>query len=429
MAVGRDRVQRAGLVDHLGFGTYTVFRQLRAGLAGHGVTVQWLGMAPAALAARDDPKWAAEMASGLVVGRAGARNEVQAAALIAAVDAGAFDGVFVNVCADRIQTNVARYLPAHVVRIMIVHSITPGTYAAARAIRDHVHATVGVSERCRSDLIERHGFSAARTVSIPHAFDAGTASGERPARRGEGARLLFLGRIEDASKGVFWLPRILERLPTSATLTVAGDGPDLARLAQHLAKFGERVRMPGAVAQSEVGELVREHDILLVPSRFEGFGLSILEAMAGGCVPIASHIHGVTDSIIDDGVDGFLFPVGDWRRAAACVGALMDDPAMLSAASAAAASKARRAFGLDVMAARYAGLIGAIASAPPGIAAPLDLAEWSMPAGLRDGWRTALPQPVKNALRMMHERLAGDGSVPSLLDRSRAIRHRLFQAR
>ncbi|WP_081852854.1 glycosyltransferase family 4 protein [Bosea sp. 117] len=412
---------------HVG-GTHTVFRQLHAGLAPYGVTVRWLGMAPAALAAAEDPKWAADIALGRVVGHAGASPQAQAAALVHAVAAGGYDGVFVNVCADRVQMNIARYLPAHVLRIMIVHNITPGTYAAARAIRDHVHATVGVSERCRSDLVERHGFAAERMSVIPHAFEAGALPGERPARRGEGCRLLFLGRVEDTAKGVFWLPRILERLPASATLTVAGDGPDLPRLARQLARFPDRVRLAGMVAPDEVGELVRGHDLLLAPSRFEGFGLSMLEAMAGGCVPVASHIHGVTDTIVDDGVDGFLFPVGDWRRAAAHVEALMADPLLLSAASAAAMGKARRAFGLNAMAARYAGLIGALASAPPAIAAPLELGQWSMPPGMRDGWRTALPQPVKNALRLLRERLAGNGPAQGLPGGPRAIR-RHFEAR
>ena len=43
-----------------------------------------------------------------------------------------------------------------------------------------------------------------------------------------------------------------------------------------------------------------------MPSRFEGFGFSLIEAMAAGCVPIVSRIHGVTDWIVEDGKTGFV---------------------------------------------------------------------------------------------------------------------------
>jgi hypothetical protein len=54
---------------------------------------------------------------------------------------------------------------------MIVHSITPGTYAAARSIRDYVHATVGVS-RISDDLVQRAGFAPGHTHVIGNPFDS-----------------------------------------------------------------------------------------------------------------------------------------------------------------------------------------------------------------------------------------------------------------
>lgn len=111
-----------------------------------------------------------------------------------------------------------RYLPADILRIMIVHNITPGTYAAARAIRDHVHATVGVSKRCR-DLVRQHGFDASRTLVIPHGLNRDihlSRNVQKPDESGP-LRLLYLGRMEDNSKGIFWLPNILRELDCSNT--------------------------------------------------------------------------------------------------------------------------------------------------------------------------------------------------------------------
>ena len=129
---------------HLG-GTYTVFRQLRKGLQTHGIEVEWMGLSHDA---REATAWTDTSENGVLLHTESCSSEKQQAeAMLAALHGRGFDGVFVNVLADRVQMNLARYLPAHMLRIMIVHNITPGTYAAARALRDHVHATVGVSQR------------------------------------------------------------------------------------------------------------------------------------------------------------------------------------------------------------------------------------------------------------------------------------------
>jgi glycosyltransferase involved in cell wall biosynthesis len=305
-----------------------------------------------------------------------------------------------------VQTNAARYLPADTLRVLIVHNITPGTYGAARAVRDHVHAAVGVSERCRADLVAHYGFDPRRTLAIPNAVEIG-APGARPERRAGGLRLIFLGRVEDSSKGVMWLPSILKHLPADTALTVAGDGPDWARLADKLKPFGARVTMLGAVSPGRVRELMTSHDMFVMPSRFEGFGIALVEAMAGGCVPVASLIHGVTDTIVTDGTDGILVPVGDWRAAAREIEALWLYPERLAALSRAAMRRAEGAFPISAMAERYAALIADLAADPPVIAAPLPLETWALPRGLRDGFRTYLPGPVKNGLRVVKERLQG----------------------
>lgn len=154
---------------HIG-GTYTVFKHLREGLAAFGIEVCWLAMGESETLRQ--PEWFPEFALGNAVHIDGLATERdQAKALAKAIEAGGFDGVFINVLSDRIQTNIARYLPESIMRIMIVHNITAGTYAAASSVKDHVHAAIGVSERIRSDLVQAMGFQAERTFAIPHAAD------------------------------------------------------------------------------------------------------------------------------------------------------------------------------------------------------------------------------------------------------------------
>lgn len=390
---------------HLG-GTYTVFRHLRAGLRPHGVELCWLGLSsggqglPAGLER--------EAAFGAFVETSGAEDGKSIARrLERAILAGGFDGVVVNVLSDRVQTNIVRYLPPDLLRLMVVHNITPGTYAAAQSIRPYVHATVCVSQRCRDDLVKRHHFSAERTFVVANAVST-TAFPEvdrLPRPIGEGLRILFLGRIEDASKGVMWLPDILEQLPASATLTVAGDGPDLRRLKAAMPAGAPRVVYAGAVAADAVAGVMAAHDIFLMPSRYEGLPLALVEAMAAGCVPVASALRGVTDMIVDDGRDGMLFPVGDPAKAASLLRVLDKDRARLHRLSIGARRKVAGAFTVERMAERYAALLYDIEAAPPPIAAPLPMDRWSLPSGLRAGLRTFLPRPLKNWLRVVRERL------------------------
>ncbi|MGF6232005.1 glycosyltransferase involved in cell wall biosynthesis [Inquilinus ginsengisoli] len=389
---------------HIG-GTYSVFRHLRTGLAGAGIELRWLGCGPNAHAAADSPMFRTERDHGNTVGRPDDDDHARMRAMVRAIEDG-FHGVFVNVLADPVQTNAVRYLDPRITRIMIVHNITPGTYAAARAIRDHVHATVGVSPRIKTDLVHRYGFDRGWTVAIPNGIDTAGLALARPERSSKSLRVLYLGRVEDQAKGVLWLPRIFRKLPASITLTVAGDGPDLARLKAQCASLGGRVQFRGAVAPSMIGKLLAEHDVLLMPSRFEGLGLTLVEAMAAGCVPVASYIQGVTDLSVEHGVNGFLFPVGDSRSAARAIVRLAEDEAGRAEMAARASRKARDHFGIGLMTERYRDLIDSLRYSQPVIAPSLDLAEWRLPSGLRPGLRTYLPTPLKNAIRMLRERQA-----------------------
>jgi glycosyltransferase involved in cell wall biosynthesis len=391
---------------HLG-GTWTVFAALRQGLAAHGIELRWVGLGEAAAAARADPAWAPERERGEAIHLPGAGEAEAGMATARHLAAAGYEGVFVNVLACPVQTNAVRYLPAGLRRIMLVHSITPGTYAAARAMRRHVHATVGVSERIQDDLVRRHGFAPALTRAIPNAVDLARFLAEQHQARAPGTpwRLLSLGRIEETAKGLFWLPPILAGLDGLPwRLTVAGDGPDRAELRHRLASFGNRVAFTGPMAPAAVPALLARHDLFLMPSRFEGFGQTLVEAMAAGCVPVASRLHGVTDRIVAHGEDGLLFPVGDVAAAAAGIRALLAAPERHGRMAALARERVQGRFDLERQAAAYAALVEAVAAMPEHAVA-VAAGRWSCPRGLRPGLRTRLPEPVKRLLRTWRERL------------------------
>jgi N-acetyl-alpha-D-glucosaminyl L-malate synthase BshA len=111
-----------------------------------------------------------------------------------------------------------------------------------------------------------------------------------------------------------------------ARLMMIGDGPDRSS-AEHLALslgVAERVHFLGK--QDNVNELLPLADLMVMPSEMESFGLAALEAMACSVPTIATSVGGVPE-LVDDGINGLLFPVGDVdAMAAAAIDLLRDEP-------------------------------------------------------------------------------------------------------
>ena len=115
-----------------------------------------------------------------------------------------------------------------------------------------------------------------------------------------------------------------------AQLVLVGDGPDRSAaewLAHDLGIHG-KVHFMGKLER--VNELLPLADLLLMPSELESFGLAALEAMACKVPSIATRVGGVPE-LIDDGVTGLLYAVGDIEGMASGVLALLNDRTRLNA--------------------------------------------------------------------------------------------------
>jgi N-acetyl-alpha-D-glucosaminyl L-malate synthase BshA len=135
--------------------------------------------------------------------------------------------------------------------------------------------------------------------------------------------------------------RIANAMP--ARLMLIGDGPDRSA-AEYLAhRLGVFPQIHFLGKQDNVNELLPLADLMLMPSEMESFGLAALEAMACGVPAIATRVGGVSE-LIDDGITGRLFEVGDIEAMSAAAIELLSDHEALSAMAFAARSAAQDRF-------------------------------------------------------------------------------------
>lgn len=137
----------------------------------------------------------------------------------------------------------------------------------------------------------------------------------------------YLGRLDPMKSPASLIQALESSGIEEAELHYFGDGPDRARLESLAANLPGRVFFHGAIARPQ--DALRQMDVLWLPSWVEGFGLVLIEAMASGVPVVACNGGGVTD-IVQDGFNGLLAsePMGDYRRFAASISELRDNPAL-----------------------------------------------------------------------------------------------------
>ncbi|MCB2229320.1 N-acetyl-alpha-D-glucosaminyl L-malate synthase BshA [bacterium] len=128
-----------------------------------------------------------------------------------------------------------------------------------------------------------------------------------------------------------------------AKLILIGEGPDTVLARRMIKKRGLTERVIFLGNQSRVEAVLPCADLFLLPSQEESFGLAALEALACGLPVIGTQGTGLVE-VIDDGIDGFLFPIGDTNAMAGAAIELLSDRQKLLKFKSAAADVSRKRF-------------------------------------------------------------------------------------
>lgn len=134
-----------------------------------------------------------------------------------------------------------------------------------------------------------------------------------------------------------------------------------ARLAE--GGLADRVRFTGVV--DNVEDYMRAADLFVFPSRKEGFGTVMVEAMAVGLPCLVSPIDGIAATVFQTAEQGVIVPEEDPGRWASEIAALLDDPARAARMGAAARAAAERRYSFERVADIYEALYRALLAGRP----------------------------------------------------------------
>ena len=272
------------------------------------------------------------------------------------------EGVPVITSDDPAAWRAASWLASRNPAILVIHGDYDGYYSRLERYAPIASAIVPISRRIEERIRERSLGAAARVEHIPLGIALGEARAESPSARDDVLRLLWVGRMDESSKRISDLPRIATRLRERGAgflMTFVGDGADRPALesAVNAANLRDRIRFHGWASSRDVHAMLRESDVLLLPSNREGLPVAMMEALAAGCAVVASRVSGVEDYESHLFAKGSLWvhDVGDANRAAELVAQALAVPRAERIRRARALAEAE--FSIERCAERYTELI------------------------------------------------------------------------
>lgn len=211
-----------------------------------------------------------------------------------------------------------------------IYGYAPRTSAYKRRLYPWVlrraNGLLAVSEFAKEEAVRHFGADPMK-ITVVHSGPGLTAPTATPALVDRPPFLLYVGNL-GGNKNLPFLIRAFDRAGADVRLVLAGrargDASDLHR-AIDAAAAGSRIDLVGEVGDDELEALYRSARALLLPSEYEGFGFTALEAMARGCPVLASDIPALREVA---GSGALLLGVDDEEAWAAAIERVTADDAV-----------------------------------------------------------------------------------------------------
>lgn len=140
--------------------------------------------------------------------------------------------------------------------------------------------------------------------------------------------IIFVGRLIDRKHPIDLIDAF-QSVQEKANLLIVGDGPETGKLRNFVAQNGIRnVFFIGYTPLPETRKLYSISDIFVLPSSFEPWGFVVNEAMCFGLPILAADGVAAAHDLVDQGVNGFVFPSRDVKDLARKLNDLVADPVL-----------------------------------------------------------------------------------------------------
>ncbi len=215
--------------------------------------------------------------------------------------------------------------------VVTVNRIDIGETEDISAFRDS--NIIALSDAIKERLINRDGFSQDQVCVIPNCIDLRHFPMNKDLDSDENStRLINLPVIGTygtllESKGQRDFLQTISRLKErgiDAEFLIMGHGPDKPRLREIAEELGIANRLTFSASTITDSKNLLSIDIFVEPTKQEGFGMSVLQAMASGVPVVACGVGGIY-SLIKDGENGLLVPAGDTEAMSEAICKLLCD--------------------------------------------------------------------------------------------------------
>lgn len=183
-----------------------------------------------------------------------------------------------------------------------------------KQIMNRADALIVLSEVEKRVLQELYAIKKAINV-LPNCVDTDALRPNISRQMTEELEVLFLGRIE-INKGVLDIIAGFEILKKNGELEgisfkLCGTGPMLEKMKEEMsAILGDKFQYCGIVSGAGKDAIINNSDIFLLPSKFEGLPMALLETMSAGVVPIVTNVGSIS-TVVKDNMNGLIIKSSD----------------------------------------------------------------------------------------------------------------------
>lgn len=201
------------------------------------------------------------------------------------------------------------------------------------ALADHIFVASSFTKK----TLELYPGMTPEISVIPYGFPPVFEQRKYQRLRNRKLKILFVGGLSQR-KGISYLFEAMKVLKERVSLTVVGKEP--VKNCKILYKNLEEHQWISALSHAEILETMRNNDVLIFPSLFEGFGLVITEAMSQG-TPVITTNRTCGADLISNEIDGWIISPGSTTAIVEKINEILEDPLSVEKVGKMAMVKAR----------------------------------------------------------------------------------------